>query len=85
MIWSNEYWKLVITPKWVRIDKNTEQVKCHRCNGSGWIDNGDGWDLLPCRRCQDGKIERPTQIPPPPEMDAKFLDDLKNWINNYGE
>ena len=84
MIWNNENWKLVVTPRWIRTNKETEQVKCFSCNGMGWEHWDDDLPLLPCRKCHsDGTITQPVPIPKPPEMDEKFLAALQEFVNNY--
>ena len=82
MEFSNEYWKLVITPRYA------SKVDCVNCNGSGIVDNPDAIGLMDknmkCFYCWgDGKIEVVPEIPIPPEMCHKFLDDLKEWFENY--
>ena len=82
MEFSNEYWKLVITPRYA------SKVDCVNCNGSGIVDNPDATGLMDknmkCFYCWgDGKREVLPEIPIPPEMCHKFLDDLKEWFENY--
>jgi hypothetical protein len=84
MIWSTYNWKLVVTPKWIRTNKETEQVKCFSCNGRGWEDWDEDIQPLPCRGCHGiGTITRPVLIDAPPEMDEKFLAALKEFIDSY--
>ena len=85
MKWSDEHYRLVLTPRYVRIDKTKIFVDCWHCQGRGSI--LDQEDLYPkkCERCDGGKIEQLKPIPSPPEIDKKFLQDLQDWINNYKE
>jgi hypothetical protein len=88
MEFENEYWKLVITPRYVRKDSSKIKVDCVNCKGSGLIDNPDAMGLMDhnmkCFYCWgDGKREVLPEIPPPPEIDHKFLEDLKEWFQNY--
>ena len=82
MEFSNEYWKLVITPRYA------SKVDCVNCNGSGIVDNPDAMGLMDknmkCFYCWgDGKREVVPEIPIPPEMCHKFLEDLEKWFKNY--
>ena len=84
MEFSNEYWKLVITPRYA------SKVDCVNCNGSGIVDNPDATGLMDknmkCFYCWgDGKREVVPEIPIPPEMCHKFLEDLEKWFENYKE
>jgi hypothetical protein len=88
MIFSNEFWKLVITPQYVRKDNTKMKVNCCQCNGSGLILDPDAVSFLSaqkkCFYCWgDGTREVLPNIPPPPEMDQKFLADLREWFQNY--
>lgn len=89
MEWSNEHWRLVVTPRYVRKDNQKIKIACVHCKGSGVVDNPDAMGLMDasmkCFYCWgDGKIEVLPEIPPPPEMDQKFVSDLREWIKNYG-
>lgn len=93
MKWLTEHYKLVVTPRYIRTDKSTEIVACSSCDGRG-IDYDDREErpysfcetVKSCRKCLgSGKLEVLAKIPPPPEIDEKFLSDLQNYINNYGE
>lgn len=90
MEFSNEHWRLIITPQYVRKDNQKIKVDCHSCNGQGFEDETDPNYLgfldrgKPCFFCHGtGKREVLPEIPPPPEMDQQFLDDLKKWFQNY--
>jgi hypothetical protein len=88
MIFSNEYWELVVIPQYVRKDSSKIKVDCVHCKGSGIVDNPDAMGLMDihmkCFYCWgDGKREVLPEIPPPPEIDNKFLEDLKEWFENY--
>jgi hypothetical protein len=88
MDFENEYWRLVITPRYVRKDNAKIKVDCVHCKGSGLVENPDGMGLMDhlmkCFFCYgDGKREVLPEIPPPPEMNKKFLEDLKEWFDNY--
>lgn len=95
MQWKTEHYKLVVTPRYIRVDDSRESILCPRCGGAGYYTNrdSDNWEHLglgcggtgyKCPKCMgSGKIEVLRQIPPPPELDKKFLEDLQNWINNY--
>jgi hypothetical protein len=67
------------------------KVKCPHCDGRGLTDdpddNGGLWYMgMPCTWCHGtGDREVLPQIPPPPEMDPKFLADLREWFINYGK
>ena len=85
---ENEHWRLVITPRYVRKDNSKVKVDCFHCKGSGLVDNPDAIGLMDinmkCFFCHgDGKREILPEIPPPPEMDKKFVEDLKEWFKNY--
>jgi hypothetical protein len=85
---GNEHWELVITPRFVRKDTSKIEVNCPHCDGTGHIqddDGGLGFTLPKCNWCfgtGTRKVLKP--IPDPPEMDPKFLKDLKEWFQNYG-
>jgi hypothetical protein len=88
MIFSNEYWELVVIPQYVRKDSSKIKVDCVHCKGSGIVDNPDATGLMDknmkCFYCWgDGKREVVPEIPIPPEMCHKFLEDLKEWFENY--
>jgi hypothetical protein len=92
MEFSNEHWRLIITPRYVRKDNQKVKSKCVHCNGTGvnyetgeddhrWHGIGSNGPI--CTWCIRGEIEVLPNIPPPPEMDKKFVKDLKEWFNNY--
>ena len=89
MQWKTEHYKLVVTPRYVRLNNYGEKIACHRCNGTGrgcenWEHLGFGDKGYSCGRCMgNGEIEVLPNIPDPPEISKKFLEDLQNWINNY--
>jgi len=88
MEWSNEHWQLVVTPRYVRKDNQKVKVTCISCDGHGFDYDpdsmGSGDKGRPCIWCMGtGKREVLPEIPPPPEMDQKFLKDLKEWVENY--
>lgn len=89
MEFSNEYWKLVITPRYVRKDTSKFIADCFNCKGSGIVDNPDPTSLIHknmCFHCRGlCKIEVLPEIPHPPEIDHKFLEDLEKWFENYKE
>jgi len=84
---------LVIRPQWVRKSQDKILVKCHRCQGSGTdrenlrgklISSNFGADLYQCSHCQGkGNEEVLPKIPPPPEFEEKFLNDLREWVQSY--
>lgn len=78
----------MMAPRWVRKDNQKIKVNCIHCNGTGYNHEDDiggiGSNPPKCNWCDSfGKREVLPEIPPPPEMDQKFLDDLKQWIQNY--
>lgn len=89
MDWKTEHYKLVVTPRYIRLDHSRETVLCYNCNGTGrgsddWEHLGFGDKGYICDKCMgSGELELLRKIPPPPEVDKKFLEDLQNWINNY--
>lgn len=88
MEFENEHWRLVITPRYVRKDNTKIKVECPSCKGSGIITDPDAIGLSSkqkkCFYCWgDGSREILPEIPPPPEMDKNFLEDLKTWYENY--
>jgi hypothetical protein len=90
MEFTNEYWELVIIPQYVRKDTSKVIADCVNCNGSGIVDNPDATGLIDkkmkCFYCWgDGKREVLPEIPIPPEMCHKFLEDLEKWFENYKE
>lgn len=58
----------------------TEELKCERCKGKGWLDSGttNGPDDLPCRECDcTGVIKRKTQTV---DIKGKLLGASKEWL-----
>ena len=86
MIWENEDWKFVITPRYIRKDKTMIEKLCVHCQGKGEVDDTFDWLPVKCKFCfGTGKQKRLKDIPQPPEINTNFLQDLKNWLDNYKE
>ena len=90
MIFENENWKLVVTPRFIRKNKELVKKKCVHCGGTGQGDSDDpafapgNCFPTPCRWCfGNGYQEELPDIPPPPPMDEKFLAALKKWYQEY--
>lgn len=87
MIWEDENYKFVVTPRWILKKRLPDiEVVCYVCNGACRVETPESWHLEKCERCNgSGKILTRPEYPPTPKMNQKFLDDLKSFIQNYGK
>jgi hypothetical protein len=86
MIWENEHYKFVITPRWVRTSKEEYTEKpCHDCLGSGRTVKDDYmFESEICSTCRGvGLLKKLVPIPKPPEMDKDFLEVLDRFVQEY--
>lgn len=85
MIFETPHYKLALKVRWVAKPEVPHKT-CTHCNGQRYVlsdDAGLGGNTELCERCKGtGKSIYPD-APPPPEISQKFLDDLKEWFNNY--
>lgn len=84
VVWKNENYQLIVNVSYRRTNRDTCKTECLTCDGKGVVPSDHWVDEIKCVRCAgSGKIDMPTRIPPPPEIDTKFLEELRGFINRY--
>jgi hypothetical protein len=88
MKFETEHYKLALSVRWV-VKRGVPHQKCVHCGGSGLEQSSDEMGFGPkpvCEYCHgSGESSTFYDAPAPPEIDKKFLEDLKNWFDNYGK